>query len=73
MLGKKIVVIDDKGHQPTVRHINCEIMVSDNIRCEIYAAHRRSLSSQVAQHSKRTCEVSLESHTNNRYLHSPEL
>ena len=48
-------------------------MVSDNIRCEIYAAHRRSLSSQVAQHSKRTCEVSLESHTNNRYLHSPEL
>ena len=74
MLGKKIVaIIDDKGDQPTIRHVNCEIMVSDNIHCEICAAHRRSLSSQVAQHSKRTREVSLESHTNNRYLRSPEL
>ena len=73
-LGKDIVaVIDDKGDQPTVRHINCEILVSDNVRCGICATHRHSLSSQVVQHSKRTHEVSLESHANNRYLRSPEL
>ena len=73
-LGKDIVaVIDDKGDQPTVRHINCEILVSDNVRCGICATHRHSLSSQVVQHSKRTHEVSLESHANNHYLRSPEL
>ena len=42
-------------------------------RCQICSTHRRSLSSQVAQHSKRTCEVLLKSHANDRYLHSPEL
>ena len=68
-----MAVIDDKGEQATVRHTNCEILVSGKVRCAVCTTYRHSLSSQVIQHSRRTIQVSLHSHTNNRYLRSPEL
>ena len=68
-----MAVIDNTGEQATVRHTDCEILVSGKVRCAVCTTYRRSLSSQVIQHSRRTIEVSLHSHTNNRYLRSPEL
>ena len=41
-----------KGDQPTVCHVNYKVLISDNVCCEICALHWRSLSLQVAQHSK---------------------
>ena len=73
-LGKIIIAkVDEIIEVPTVRHIDCEILVYNEGRCSICETHRRSLRSQVAQRCKRSIEVSLQSHINNRYLQSPEL
>lgn len=73
-LGKIVVAkVDEFTQIPTVRHMDCEILVKREGRCSICETHRRSLRSQVAQRCQRSIEVSLQSHVNNRYLQSPEL
>ena len=52
-LGKIIVAkVDEITQVPTVRHIDCEILVYNEGRCSICETHRRSLRLQVVQRCK---------------------
>ena len=61
---------------PTVRHSNCAILLSqeDNVRCNQCTTHRLSLGVMASRHSlQRSKERSApSSHTNFRYLSTPE-
>lgn len=68
--------MDKRGEQPTVRHHDCELFVHEEKSCcSICKVYKRTLASKLARNNKQTkpLDVSLSSHVNNRYLHSPEL
>ena len=71
-----IAYVDKSGEQPTVRHYNCELFIcEEETCCSICKVYKRTLASKLARKNKqlKPLDISLSSHVNNRYLHSPEL
>ena len=69
------VSIDGQTYNITVRHVNCNIVVGGPTRCRTCAAYRSTMRALYSRYIKQGCnphQSSPSSHTNLRYLRTPE-
>ena len=75
-LGRRVIAFKDtRGFlHPTVRHTECALLISevDGDRCDKCSTYRNTLNRAVARKERSTTEATPHSHTNYRYLSSPE-
>ena len=81
--SRSAIVLDDfcdltfnhQSYNVTVRHTDCEILVVDTAKCPTCTAYRSTLRALYSRYTKNKCNphhCSPRSHTNLRYLRTPE-